>query len=152
MPSIQYTLFYVQIIQYLLRNFPSTEKHAFAARALSEGEDGSELSVQQVLDYLSARIPLCLVVIFKYFKYLTEHTFHLVDECEDQFDTCPEMSKNEYCKKYPSLMKIQCKKSCGFCGEIYVFVRPLIAYQSLIFRMPTCLIALFLPSVATKKT
>ncbi|XP_074615208.1 uncharacterized protein LOC141874734 isoform X6 [Acropora palmata] len=37
------------------------------------------------------------------------------DECEDQFDTCPEMSKNEYCKKYPSLMKIQCKKSCGFC-------------------------------------
>lgn len=37
------------------------------------------------------------------------------DECEDQFDTCPEMRKNDYCTKYPTLMKIQCKKSCGFC-------------------------------------
>lgn len=37
------------------------------------------------------------------------------DECEDQFDTCPEMSKNHYCTNYPELMKIQCKKSCGFC-------------------------------------
>ena len=40
------------------------------------------------------------------------------DECEDQFDTCPEMSKNHYCTNYPELMKIQCKKSCGFCGKI----------------------------------
>lgn len=37
------------------------------------------------------------------------------DECDDQFDTCPEMKKNDYCTKYVDLMKIQCKKSCGFC-------------------------------------
>ncbi|XP_078359624.1 uncharacterized protein LOC144644082 isoform X3 [Oculina patagonica] len=37
------------------------------------------------------------------------------DQCDDQFDTCPEMAKNDYCTKYPDLMKIQCKKSCHFC-------------------------------------
>jgi len=37
------------------------------------------------------------------------------DQCDDQFDTCPEMAKNDYCTKYPDLMKIQCKKSCKFC-------------------------------------
>lgn len=39
------------------------------------------------------------------------------DQCDDQFDTCPEMAKNDYCTKYPDLMKIQCKKSCHFCGR-----------------------------------
>ncbi|XP_027047022.1 uncharacterized protein LOC113674731 isoform X3 [Pocillopora damicornis] len=37
------------------------------------------------------------------------------EDCDDQFDTCPEMAKNDYCTKYPDLMKIQCKKSCHFC-------------------------------------
>ena len=27
------------------------------------------------------------------------------------------MAKNDYCTKYPDLMKIQCKKSCKFCGR-----------------------------------
>ena len=40
------------------------------------------------------------------------------DECEDMYETCPEMKKNFYCTNYTDLMKIQCKKSCGFCGKI----------------------------------
>lgn len=40
------------------------------------------------------------------------------DECEDMYETCPDMKKNFYCTNYTDLMKIQCKKSCGFCGKI----------------------------------
>ena len=49
------------------------------------------------------------------------HFFLSIEDCDDQFDTCPEMAKNDYCTKYPDLMKIQCKKSCHFCGRWYVF-------------------------------
>merc|ERR1711962_1809643 len=37
------------------------------------------------------------------------------DMCADQYATCADFSKAEYCTKYPDLMKIQCRKSCGYC-------------------------------------
>ncbi|XP_032238898.2 uncharacterized protein LOC5513456 isoform X2 [Nematostella vectensis] len=37
------------------------------------------------------------------------------DECEDMYDSCPDMAKNMYCQNFAELMHVQCKKSCHFC-------------------------------------
>ena len=59
------------------------------------------------------------IVCYCYILFVIDFTED--DLCADQYATCSDFSKNEYCTKYPDLMKIQCRKSCGFCGTYSMF-------------------------------
>ena len=41
----------------------------------------------------------------------------------DKYDSCPEFAKNHYCTDYKTLMKVQCRKSCKFCGKLTVWMQ-----------------------------
>ncbi|XP_057314445.1 uncharacterized protein LOC130655679 isoform X2 [Hydractinia symbiolongicarpus] len=46
------------------------------------------------------------------------HTRPLItdEKCADQYISCGDFAKNNYCTNFPELMKIQCRQSCGYCA------------------------------------
>ena len=42
--------------------------------------------------------------------------------CTDQYQTCADFAKNDYCTKFPDLMRIQCRRACKFCSKFGVGV------------------------------
>lgn len=62
-------------------------------------------------------------VYFHYKIIFTNRQYCIVlDVCVDKYVTCPEFAKNHYCTDYKKLMKVQCRKSCNFCGRLLVCV------------------------------